>query len=163
MRRAYEEDYANVHRGAYYLSQRATELYEGARETVRAFLNAPRSREIVFTRNATESINLVAATYGRKFLQPGDEIVISELEHHSNIVPWQLLRDEKGLTLKVAPVSDDGEFLLAEYEKLLTPKTKLVAITHMSNTLGTITPIREIIGRAKDVGADRKRVMMAKS
>src|SRR3546814_656110 len=146
MRRAYEEDYANVHRGAYYLSQRATELYEGARETVRTFLNAGSSREIVFTRNATESINLVAATYGRKFLQAGDEIVISELEHHSNIVPWQLLRDEKGLILKVAPVSDDGELLLAEYEKLLTPKTRLVAITHMSTEVGRET-CRESMGQ----------------
>jgi len=153
MRRVYESEYANVHRGAYYLSERATALYEGARETVRAFLNARSRKEIVFTRNVTEAINLVAYSWGRKFLKPGDEIVISAMEHHSNIVPWQILRDEKDLVLKVAPVSDDGEFMLDAFKTLLTDRTKLVAITHTSNVLGTITPAKEIVRLAHDAGA----------
>ncbi|MEO5374703.1 MAG: cysteine desulfurase [Alphaproteobacteria bacterium] len=149
----YETDYANVHRGAYLLSERATERYEGARETVRRFLNARRAREIVFTRGATESINLVAATWGRKFLKAGDEVVISWLEHHSNIVPWQLLRDELGITLKVVPVGDDGAFLFEEYEKLLGPRTKMVAVAHISNVLGTTLPVKAIAAAAHAVGA----------
>jgi cysteine desulfurase/selenocysteine lyase len=149
----YESEYANVHRGAYHLSERATALYEGARDKLRDFLNARDRKEIVFTRNATESINLVAYAWGRKFLKAGDEIVISEMEHHSNIVPWQMLRDEKGLTLKIAPVGDDGEFLLDAFKKLLTDRTKLVAITHVSNVLGTITPVKEIVRLAHDAGA----------
>jgi cysteine desulfurase / selenocysteine lyase len=153
MRRVYESEYANVHRGAYYLSERSTALYEGARDTVRAFLNARSGKEIVFTRNATESINLVAYSWGRKFLKPGDEIVFSAMEHHSNIVPWQMLRDEKGLVLKVAPVTDDGEFMLDAFKALLTERTKLVAITHTSNVLGTITPAKEIVRLAHDAGA----------
>jgi cysteine desulfurase/selenocysteine lyase len=153
MRRVYESEYANVHRGAYYLSERATALYEGSRDTVRDFLNARSRKEIVFTRNATEAINLVAFSYGRHFLKPGDEIVISEMEHHSNIVPWQLLRDEKDLVLKVAPVSDDGEFRLDDFKALLTDRTKLVAITHTSNVLGTITPAKEIVRLSHDAGA----------
>jgi cysteine desulfurase/selenocysteine lyase len=153
VREVYESEYANVHRGMYYLSERCTERYEGTREKVRRLLNAGDSHEIVFTRNATEGINLVAASYGRRFLREGDEVVISEMEHHSNIVPWQMLRDEKGLTLKVAPISDDGEFLLDEYAKLLTPRTKLVAITHTSNVLGTVTPAKQIVRLAHEVGA----------
>jgi len=153
MKRVYESEYANVHRGAYYLSERATALYEGSRDKVRDFLNARDRKEIVYTRNATEAINLVAFSYGRKFLKPGDEIIISEMEHHSNIVPWQLLRDEKDLTLKIAPVSDDGEFLLDEFKSLLTDRTKIVAITHTSNVLGTVTPAKEIIRLAHDAGA----------
>ncbi len=153
MRRVYESEYANVHRGAYYLSERATALYEGARDKLRDFLNARSRKEIIFTRNATEAINLVAYAWGRKFLKAGDEIIISEMEHHSNIVPWQMLRDEKGLTLKVAPVTDDGEFRLDAFKALLTDRTKLVAITHTSNVLGTITPAKEIVRLAHDAGA----------
>ncbi len=153
MRRVYESEYANVHRGAYYLSERATALYEGARDTLRDFLNARDRKEIIFTRNATEAINLVAYAWGRSALKPGDEIVISEMEHHSNIVPWQMLRDEKDLVLKVAPVSDDGEFLIDAFKDLLTDRTKLVAITHTSNVLGTITPAKEIARLAHDAGA----------
>jgi cysteine desulfurase/selenocysteine lyase len=153
MRRVYESEYANVHRGAYHLSERATALYEGARDKLRDFLNARDRKEIIFTRNATESINLVAYAWGRKFLKAGDEIIISEMEHHSNIVPWQMLRDEKDLTLKIAPVGDDGEFLMDAFKKLLTDRTKLVAITHVSNVLGTITPVKEIVRLAHDAGA----------
>ena len=153
MCRVYESEYANVHRGAYYLSERATALYEGARDTLRDFLNARDRKEIIFTRNVTEAINLVARTWGRENLKPGDEIIISEMEHHSNIVPWQMLRDELGLTLKVAPVSDDGEFLLDAYKALLTERTGLVAMTHTSNVLGTITPAKEITRLAHEAGA----------
>jgi len=153
MRRVYESEYANVHRGAYYLSERATALYEGARDTLRDFLNARDRKEIIFTRNATEAINLVAFAWGRSTLKPGDEIIISEMEHHSNIVPWQMLRDEKDLVLKIAPISDDGEFLMDAFKALLTDRTKLVAITHTSNVLGTITPAKEIARLAHDAGA----------
>ncbi len=145
MKHCYEEEYANIHRGVYYLSMRATEAFEEARDKVRRFLNAAESREIVFVRGATEAINLVAQSYGRTFLRQGDEIVITAMEHHSNIVPWQFLRDEKGLALRVAPIDDDGEFLLEEYEKLLGPRTKLVSVIHGSNAIGTIAPVREII------------------
>jgi cysteine desulfurase/selenocysteine lyase len=153
MQRVYESEYANVHRGAYYLSERATALYEGARDKLRDFLNARSRKEIIFTRNVTEAINLVAYAWGRKFLKAGDEIIISEMEHHSNIVPWQMLRDEKGLVLKVVPVSDDGEFRLDAFKALLTERTKLVSITHVSNVLGTITPAKEIVRLAHDAGA----------
>ena len=145
MKHCYEEEYANIHRGVYYLSMRATEAFEEARDKVRRFLNAAESREIVFVRGATEAINLVAQSYGRTFLREGDEIVITAMEHHSNIVPWQFLRDEKGLALRVAPIDDDGEFLLEEYEKLLGPRTKLVSVIHGSNAIGTLVPVREII------------------
>ena len=145
MKHCYEEEYANIHRGVYYLSMRATEAFEEARDKVRRFLNAAESREIVFVRGATEAINLVAQSYGRTFLREGDEIVITAMEHHSYIVPWQFLRDEKGLALRVAPIDDDGEFLLEEYEKLLGPRTKLVSVIHGSNAIGTIVPVREII------------------
>ena len=152
-RHIYEHEYANVHRGIHYLSQICTDRMEAAREKVRAFLNAGSSKEIVFTRNATEAINLVAASWGRTFLTEGDEIVVSEMEHHSNIIPWQFLRDEKGIVLRIAPVSDDGELLLDDFAGLLNERTKLVAITHMSNVLGTIVPVREIVRMAHDVGA----------
>jgi len=142
---AYTKEYANVHRGLHYLANAATEAYEGAREKVRAFLNAARSEEIVFTRNATEAINLVAYTFGRERIKPGDEIVLSIMEHHSNIVPWHFLRERHGAVIKWAPVDDEGNFLLDEFEKLLTGRTKLVAITHMSNTLGTVVPIKEVV------------------
>ena len=142
---AYTHEYANVHRGLHYLANAATEAYEGAREKVRAFLNAARPEEIIFTRNATEAINLVAYTFARERIQPGDEIVVSIMEHHSNIVPWHFLRERQGAVIKWAPVDEDGNFLIDEFEKLLTPRTKLVAMTHMSNALGTITPIKEVV------------------
>ncbi len=148
-----ERDYANIHRGVHYLSQRATQLYEEARKKVAAFLNAPSENQIVFTGNATEAINLVAQSWGRANLKEGDEIVVSVMEHHANIVPWQLLETELGVRIKVAPIDDDGNFLLDEYEKLLGPKVRLVAVTQASNVLGTITPLAEIIRLAheKDV------------
>src|SRR5512144_896822 len=142
---AYTSEYANVHRGLHYLANAATEAYEGAREKVRGFLNASRAEEIIFTRNATEAINLVAATFGRERIKPGDEIVLSIMEHHSNIVPWHFLRERHGAVLKWAPVDDEGNFLLDEFEKLLTDRTKLVAITHMSNMLGTAVPVKEVV------------------
>jgi cysteine desulfurase/selenocysteine lyase len=145
MRHAYEYEYANVHRGLHFLANAATEAYEAAREKVRGFLNATRPEEVVFTRNATEAINLVAYTFGRERIKPGDEIVLSIMEHHSNIVPWHFLRERQGAVIKWAPIDDDGNFLIDEFEKLLTPRTKLVAITHMSNALGTIVPVKEVV------------------
>ncbi len=153
VRDVYEREYANVHRGLYEISEAVTARYEGVRETIRRYINAAHTHEIIFTRNATESINLVAASYGRTFLAEGDEVVISELEHHSNIVPWQMLRDEKGIVLRVAPISDDGELLMPEFEKLLGERTKLVALAHMSNVLGTILPVAEITRLAHAAGA----------
>jgi cysteine desulfurase/selenocysteine lyase len=145
MRKAYEEEYANVHRGLHFLANAATEGYEGARETVRNFLNAGSTGEVIFTRNATEAINLVAASYGLAHVRQGDEIILSILEHHSNIVPWHYHRERKGAVIKWAPVDEHGNFLLDEFEKLFTPRTKIVAITHMSNALGTIVPIKEVV------------------
>jgi cysteine desulfurase / selenocysteine lyase len=145
LNRAYTSQYANVHRGLHYLANEATEAYEGAREKVAAFLNAGRKEEIIFTRNATEAINLVAYTFGRERIKPGDEIVLSIMEHHSNIVPWHFLRERQGAVLKWAPVDDEGNFLLDEFEKLLTPRTKMVAITQMSNMLGTAVPVKEVV------------------
>ncbi len=145
MRKAATEEYANVHRGLHYLANTATEAYEGAREKVRAFINAERHEEIVFTRNATEAINLVAYTFGRERIKPGDEIVLSIMEHHSNIVPWHFLRERYGAVIKWAPIDEDGNFLIDEFEKLLTPKTKMVAITQMSNALGTVVPVKEVV------------------
>jgi cysteine desulfurase / selenocysteine lyase len=148
LNQAYTSEYANVHRGLHYLANAATEGYEGAREKVRAFLNAGRPEEIVFTRNATEAINLVAYSFARDRIKPGDEIVLSIMEHHSNIVPWHFLRERHGAVIKWAPVDDEGNFLIDEFEKLLTPRTKMVAITHMSNMLGTLVPIKQVIGLA---------------
>jgi cysteine desulfurase/selenocysteine lyase len=145
---AYTAEYANVHRGLHYLANAATEAYEGARERVRAFLNAGRHEEIIFTRNATEAINLVAYTFARERIKAGDEIVLSIMEHHSNIVPWHFLRERQGAVIKYAPVDDDGNFLIDEFEKLLGPRTKMVAITHMSNMLGTVVPVKEVVRRA---------------
>jgi cysteine desulfurase/selenocysteine lyase len=153
MSRFYEEDYANIHRGVHYLSQRATDAFENARAKVARFINAEKADEIVFTRNATESINLVAQTWGRKNLAAGDEIVLTELEHHANIVPWQILRAEKGFEIKVAPIDDTGQIRLDDMAKLIGPRTKLVAVTHMSNALGTILPVREIVRMARAQGA----------
>src|SRR5215217_5463536 len=149
---AYTAEYANVHRGLHYLANAATEAYEGAREKVRAFLNASRAEEIVFTRNATEAVNLVAATFGRERIKPGDEIVLSIMEHHSNIVPWHFLRERHGAVIKWAPIDDDGNLLLDEFAKLLGPRTKLVAITQMSNALGTIVPVKEVVRIAHERG-----------
>src|SRR5215831_3320266 len=132
----------------HYLANEATEAYEGARETVRAFLNAGRKEEIIFTRNATEAINLVAYTFGRERIKAGDEIVLSIMEHHSNIVPWHFLRERQGAVIKWAPIDDEGNFLIDEFEKLLTPRTKMVALTHMSNMLGTLVPVKEAVNRA---------------
>jgi cysteine desulfurase / selenocysteine lyase len=141
---AYTAQYANVHRGLHYLANEATEAYEGAREKVAAFLNAARKEEIIFTRNATEAINLVAYTFGRERIKAGDEIVLSIMEHHSNIVPWHFLRERQGAVIKWAPVDDEGHFLVDEFEKLIGPRTRLVAITHMSNMLGTLVPVKEV-------------------
>jgi cysteine desulfurase/selenocysteine lyase len=148
VRTYYERDHANVHRGVHTLSHRATDAYEGAREKVRAFINAESIREIIFTRGTTEAINLVAATLGRAF-QEGDEIVLSQLEHHSNIVPWQMLAERTGAELKIVPINDRGEILLDAYQEMLGPKTRLVTIAHVSNALGTILPVQEIIGAAR--------------
>ncbi|HVL72058.1 MAG TPA: cysteine desulfurase [Beijerinckiaceae bacterium] len=145
MVRTMETGYANVHRGLHFMANAATEAFEEARESVRAFLNAGSVEEIVFTKSATEAINLVAASFGRLAIREGDEVVLSIMEHHSNIVPWHFLRERQGAVLKWAPVDDQGEFLIEEFEKLLSPRTKIVAITHMSNVLGTVTPIREIV------------------
>jgi cysteine desulfurase / selenocysteine lyase len=145
MVRTMEGGYANVHRGLHFMANAATEAFEEARESVREFLNAGSTDEIVFTRSATEAINLVADSFGRMAIGEGDEIILSIMEHHSNIVPWHFHRERKGAVLKWAPVDDEGNFRLDEFEKLFTPRTKLVAITHMSNVLGTVTPLRDII------------------
>ncbi|HVV79273.1 MAG TPA: cysteine desulfurase [Pseudolabrys sp.] len=147
---AYETEYANVHRGLHYLANAATEAYEGAREKVRGFLNAEKAEEIIFTRNATEAINLVAYTFGKERIKPGDEIVISIMEHHSNIVPWHFLRERYGAVIKWAPIDEEGNFLIDEFEKLLGPRTKVVAITQMSNMLGTEVPVKQVIKLAHD-------------
>ena len=148
----YETQYANVHRGVHYMSQQATEAMEAAREKVRGFINAAEAREIIFVRGATEGINLVAASWGQHNLKPGDEIILSVMEHHSNIVPWQLACERFGATLKVAPIDDSGELMMAQYEGLFSSRTRLVAMTHVSNALGTITPIADIIRIAHDHG-----------
>ncbi|HVZ52047.1 MAG TPA: cysteine desulfurase [Pseudolabrys sp.] len=145
LQKAYTSEYANVHRGLHFLANEATEAYEGAREKLRAFLGAGRSEEIIFTRNATEAVNLVAYTFGRERIKEGDEIVLSIMEHHSNIVPWHFLRERYGAVIKWAPVDDEGNFLLDEFEKLLSPRTKMVAITQMSNALGTAVPVKEVV------------------
>lgn len=144
----YRTDNANIHRGVHTLSERATEAYESVRESARKFLNAADTKEIIFVRGTTEAINLVAQTYGRKNVGTGDEVLITALEHHSNIVPWQLLCEEKGAKLRVASMNDQGELLLEEFEKLLGPRTKIVAIGHLSNALGTINPVQEIVRMA---------------
>lgn len=145
MTQAYTSEYANVHRGLHYLANAATEAYEGGRTKVAQFINAPRTEEVIFTRNATEAINLVASSWGGPNIGEGDEVVISIMEHHSNIVPWHFLRERQGAVIKWAPVDDEGNFLIDEFEKLLTPKTKLVAITQMSNALGTIVPVKDVV------------------
>ena len=153
IRDIYESYYANVHRGAHYLSQRSTDAYEEARATIADFMNAPSEKNIVFTSGVTESINLVAATWGRKFLGEGDEVVISEMEHHANIVPWQLLREEKGIVIKIAPIGDDGSFRLEDFQSCLSSRTKLVAVTEISNVLGSRIPVKEVARLAHEYGA----------
>jgi cysteine desulfurase / selenocysteine lyase len=145
-------EYANVHRGIHHLSNATTQKYEDARETTRRFLNARAAEEIVFTKNATEAVNIVAQSWGAANIKPGDEIVLSILEHHSNIVPWNFLRERQGAVIKWAPISDDGEFLLDQFERLLTPRTKMIALTHMSNVTGTLVPVEEICRMAKARG-----------
>jgi cysteine desulfurase/selenocysteine lyase len=149
---AYEHEYANVHRGLHHLSNVATANFEKAREKVRAFLNACSEEEIIFTRNATEAINLVASSFGRSRIGEGDEILLTIMEHHSNIVPWHFIRERQGAVLKWAPVSDEGEFLLDEFERLISPRTKMIAVTQMSNVLGTIVPVKEIVRIAHEHG-----------
>ena len=148
----YLHENANVHRSVHHLGERATIAYEGSRDKVRRFINAEKSREIIFTRGTTESINLVAATYGASSLEAGDEIVITEMEHHSNIVPWQLLCRQKGAVLRVLPIDDRGQLVMEELEGLLTERTKLVALCHVSNSLGTINPVKEVIQQAHERG-----------
>ena len=151
--RCYETEYANIHRGVYELSAKATEAYEGARARVQQFVNARSASEIVFTKGATEAINLVATSWGGAFLAEGDEVVLSVLEHHANIVPWQLLREKTGIVLKVVPTDERGAFPLDTYEALMGPRTRLVALTHVSNVLGTVTPVEEIVRIAHAQGA----------
>lgn len=143
---------ANVHRGVHFLSQQATELHEAAREKVRDFINAKSTNEIVFTRGTTESINLLATSFGEAFINEGDEIIVSEMEHHSNIVPWQMLAERRGASIRVIPIDDKGELLLDEYEKLFTEKTRIVCVTHVSNVLGTINPVKRIVDIAHQHG-----------
>jgi cysteine desulfurase / selenocysteine lyase len=147
-----EQEHSNIHRGVHYLSMKATTAYEGAREKVKRFINAREAKECIFVRGATEGINLVMHGYGRKFIGAGDEIIISAMEHHANIVPWQMLCDEKGAKLRVIPMNDAGELLMDEYDALLNEKPKFVAVTHVSNALGTINPVEEIIDRAHKYG-----------
>ncbi len=149
---AYAHEYSNVHRGLHYLSNTATENYEKARGSVRRFINAACNEEIIFTRNATEAINLAAQSFGGTVIGEGDEIVLTIMEHHSNIVPWHFHRERSGAVLKWAPVSDEGEFLIEEFEKLLTPRTRMVAVPHMSNVLGTVVPVKEVVRLARDRG-----------
>ncbi|HLL75397.1 MAG TPA: cysteine desulfurase [Pyrinomonadaceae bacterium] len=146
------EEHSNIHRGVHYLSQRATTAYEGAREKVRRFINARDAKECVFVRGCTEGINLVMHGYGRKFVREGDEIIVSAMEHHANIVPWQMLCEEKGARLRVIPMNDAGELLLDEYDALLNERTRLVAVMHVSNALGTVNPVKEIAARAHRQG-----------
>src|SRR3979411_472260 len=147
-----EQEHSNIHRGVHYLSQKATTAYEGAREKVKRFINARESKECIFVRGATEGINLVMHGYGRKFIGAGDEIIISAMEHHANIVPWQMLCEEKNAKLRVVPMNDAGELLLDEYDALLNERTKFVAVTHVSNALGTINPVKRMIGQAHKYG-----------
>src|SRR5437660_10482851 len=145
VRAFYEQDNANIHRAVHLLSERATRAFELTRSKVQKFLNAAESREIIFTRGTTEAINLVAQSFGRKFFRAGDEIVISHMEHHSNIVPWQMVCEATGAVLRVVPINAEGELILEEYERLLSDRTKIVAVAHLSNALGTVNPVRRII------------------
>ena len=144
---------ANVHRGVHYLSQQATDLHEAARETVRKFINARSTSEVIFTRGTTESLNLVASSYGEAFMTEGDEVIVTVMEHHSDIVPWQLLRERKGIVIKVIPMTDEGELDMAAYEQLFTPRTRLVCVAQVSNVLGTINPVKRMAEIAHAHGA----------
>lgn len=152
MDKYYKNMHANVHRGVYQLSQEATDAFEKSRKLVQGFINAPTDAECIFVRGTTEGINLVANTYGRKNLNEGDEVLISTMEHHSNIVPWQMICEEKGARLKVVPINEEGEMIMSEFDKLLTDKTKIVSINHISNALGTINPVKEVIAKAHTKG-----------
>jgi cysteine desulfurase/selenocysteine lyase len=153
MDRFYRESYGTVRRGVYRLSEKATEAYEGTRRKVAALIGAASDREIIYTRGTTESLNLVAYSYGRSFLKPGDEIILSQIEHHANIVPWQIVGEMTGAKIRIIPCDDHGALLLDAYRKLLSPKTKVVAVNHVSNALGTINPVREISRLAHEAGA----------
>src|SRR5580658_7802877 len=153
LQRYYESENANIHRGVHTLSREATEAYELARKKIARFINAAEPREIIFTRGTTEGINLVATSYGGKFLKPGDEIILSAMEHHSNIVPWQLLAERIGAKIRVIPMNDRGELSMEEFDRLLSDRTKIVSIAHLSNSLGTINPVRQIIEKAHARGA----------
>lgn len=146
------EEHSNIHRGVHYLSQHATTAYEAAREKVKRFINAPSAKECIFVRGTTEGVNLVAYSYGRKFIGEGDEIILSQMEHHANIIPWQVLAEEKGAKIRVIPMNERGELIIDEYENLLNERTKIVAISHVSNSLGTINPIKEMIATAHKFG-----------
>jgi cysteine desulfurase/selenocysteine lyase len=150
--RYYREENSNIHRGVHFLSERATAAYEEARQKIQAFINAAHKEEIIFVRGTTEAVNLVAQSYGRSTLKAGDEIIISAMEHHSNIVPWQMLRDQTGARLRVIPINHDGELVLDEYRRLLNDKTKIVSVTHVSNALGTVAPVHEIVAQAHERG-----------
>lgn len=150
IKKYYTEDHSNVHRGVHFLSARATEKFEAAREKVRNFINARHSHEIIFTKGTTDSINLVASSFGKKFLEKNDEVIISVMEHHSNIVPWQMICEERGATIKVIPMTDKGELIIEKFKSLLSDKTKIVAVNHISNTLGTVNPVKEIIATVRD-------------
>ena len=152
MRDEYLNINANVHRGVHYLSQQATDLHEAARETVRRFINAPKTEEIIFTRGTTESINLVVSSFCEEFMGEGDEVIVSVMEHHSNIVPWQLQAAKRGIALKVIPIDDSGNLLMDEYEKLFSDRTKIVSVAHVSNTLGTVNPVKDIVRIAHEHG-----------
>lgn len=146
------EEHSNIHRGVHYLSQHATTAYEAAREKVKRFINAPSAKECIFVRGCTEGVNLVASSYGRKFIGEGDEIILSQMEHHANIIPWQILAEEKGAIIKVIPMNERGELIIEEYENLLNERTKIVAVSHVSNSLGTVNPIKEMIQTAHKFG-----------
>ena len=147
-----QEEHSNIHRGVHYLSQKATTAYEAAREKIKRFINAREAKECIFVRGTTEGVNLVAQSYGRKFINEGDEILVSEMEHHSNIIPWQMIAEERGAKIRVIPMNDHGELIIEEYENLLNERTKMVAVAHVSNSLGTINPIKEMTATAHKFG-----------
>ena len=152
LNRYYRLEHANIHRGVHHLSQQATEAYEQARETVRSFINAKNRHEVLFTKGTTDGINLVASSFGREFLKPGDEVIISTMEHHSNIVPWQIICEQKGAKVRVIPINQHGELIIEEFESMLNQRTRLIAVVHVSNTLGTINPVQDIIHLAHSHG-----------
>src|SRR6266702_4226390 len=147
-----EDEHSNIHRGVHYLSQKATTAYEAAREKIKRFINAREAKECIFVRGTTEGLNLVAFSYGKKFIGEGDEIIISQMEHHSNIIPWQQIAEEKGAKIRVIPMNERGELVIDEYENLLIERTKIVAVAHVSNSLGTVNPVKEMIATAHKFG-----------